>query len=266
MQVFFIQESDKKSLIKRFLKPIQVNNNIIVVNETRNKKKSEVVRKISKVLEANNSKTIILSSKLKKDKELVDFIYSYGIDIIQGKRLLKKLIKMLVNQLCKKNNIKKQDATISLTTNSADKWVMSLIEDLSKEFKFLNIVTNNINYFKSIQARILNNNGIVIMITNNKRKALIKSNIIINVDFPEELLNKYSVYDNSVIINMEENTKIHKKRFNGKIINEYEIKLKEKSNIKQELKKEEYKKFDLQDLTEIYIMNYPNEINNVIIS
>lgn len=86
-----------------------------------------------------------------------------------------------------------------------------------------------------------------------------------NVDFSEELINKYVINDNSILVNLEENVRIKKKRFNGKIINDYNIKLKNSSNIANFLEKEEYEKYDLKDLTEIYVMNNPKEIQDIII-
>ena len=50
-----------------------------------------------------------------------------------------------------------------------------------------------------------------------------KSKIILNVDFPTELINKYSIYEEAIIINLKGNVKINLKRFNGININDYEI-------------------------------------------
>ena len=50
-----------------------------------------------------------------------------------------------------------------------------------------------------------------------------KSQIILNIDFPQELINKYNIYDDAVIVNLKGNIKINKKRFNGLNINNYEI-------------------------------------------
>lgn len=126
-------------------------------------------------------------------------------------------------------------------------------------------ISNNINYFRILKDKLWEDNGIIITLTNNKKKALSKSDIILNVDFSEELINKYVINDNSILVNLEENVRIKKKRFNGKIINDYNIKLKNSSNIANFLEKEEYEKYDLKDLTEIYVMNNPKEIQDIII-
>jgi len=53
----------------------------------------------------------------------------------------------------------------------------------------------------------------------------LNSESIINVDFPEELINKYRIHDNSIIININEKINLKSKRFNGININDYRIKI-----------------------------------------
>ena len=52
-----------------------------------------------------------------------------------------------------------------------------------------------------------------------------KSQVIINMDFNQELINQYKIYEEAIIINAEENIKIEAIRFNGIVINDYEIEI-----------------------------------------
>lgn len=61
--------------------------------------------------------------------------------------------------------------------------------------------------------------------SNNKKKSLLKAKIIINIDFVEENINKYKIYDNSIIININDKINIKSKRFNGININYYKIQI-----------------------------------------
>lgn len=268
MQVFLIEKVGKASFLKKIFKPIEIKEDRILLNcEDRNLKfykKNKIVKNIRKILGFNNK--IILSKDLKQDKDFENLLYSNGFDIIKGRKLFKLLINELIDNICKENKIKSEEARISITINEVNSFAVKLIEDLSKKFKMLNIVTNHINHFKKMEEQLWTENGIIITVTNNKRKALIKSDIILNVDFPEEGINRYAINDNGILINLEEKVKIKKKRFNGKIINEYKIKLRKGSNIAFSLEKVEYEKYDLEDLAEIYIMNHPDEIQDVIIS
>ena len=67
---------------------------------------------------------------------------------------------------------------------------------------------------------------------------MLKSNIIINVDFSKETLNKYKINENANIINVKGKIKINQKSFNGLNINNYEIDFREdKKNIQAYSKK-----------------------------
>ncbi len=62
-------------------------------------------------------------------------------------------------------------------------------------------------------------------ISNNKKKSLLKAEIIVNIDFPEELINKYRIYDKAIILNISDKISLKSKRFNGININYYKIQI-----------------------------------------
>lgn len=98
-----------------------------------------------------------------------------------------------------------------------------IIIHIAKNIKRLNIITNHIEKCKKIERYLYNEFGIILNISNNKNKSLLKSEIIINMDFTEENLNKYRIYDNAIIININDKISINNKRFNGININYYKI-------------------------------------------
>ena len=99
---------------------------------------------------------------------------------------------------------------------------------------------------KEIKEQILEKEGIMLVISNNRRKSLLKSKIILNIDFPTELINKYQIYEEAIIVNLKGNVKIEKKRFNGININDYEICFKYEDEFDFE-KKEKYNKKDIYE-------------------
>lgn len=54
-----------------------------------------------------------------------------------------------------------------------------------------------------------------------------KSQIILNIDFPKELINKYNIKEDAIVVGIKEKIKINKKRFNGLTVNNYEIDFRE---------------------------------------
>ena len=259
MVVFFIEESDKNKTFKH----LEVIEDKIIINKKVEKINKKDINKINIILNNMKCNKVIISKKLKDNDILKKSLCSNNINIVNGKVLYKMLLEKIIEKTCKKNDINPKECQIAFAVNYLDSNITKIINNLLKTFKSIRIVTNNINSFKKFKEKLYNNEGVIITVTNNKRKALLKSSLIINYDFPEELINKYSIYDNSIIINIEEPIHIHKKRFNGIIINDYNISLEKNSDIEIELKKEIYQKFDIKDLTEIFIMQYPEEICNV---
>lgn len=94
---------------------------------------------------------------------------------------------------------------------------------IGKTIKRLNIVTNHIERFKKIQEYLYKEFGVMLSITNNKKTSLLKSEIIVNLDFPQELINQYKIYYKAIIINILEKVAIHRKNFNGININYFKI-------------------------------------------
>lgn len=269
MQVFLIEEANKPSILKKWFKKIDIIDDKIYINCNTDKLKFsyklKLFTKIRNALILNNVRNVILSKKLKKDTEFVNLFYSNNFNIVDGKVLLKKIIVQIIENICTQNNLKSQEKQISILINSVNVFGINCVKELSQRFKSLNVVTNNINYFKLLKEKLWEEEGIIITLTNNKKKALSKANIILNIDFPEELVNKYTIFDEAILVNLEEEVKIRKKRFCGKIINNYKIKAEPNSKLAEFLNRNEYKNFETNDLTEVYIANNPKEIQNIII-
>ena len=109
---------------------------------------------------------------------------------------------------------------------------------IEKNIKTLNIITNDISTCNKLEEYLYNEYGIMLNIANNKRKSLLNAELILNIDFPEELINKYKICKNAIIINFEDKIKINSKRFEGININYYKIAIPSKyklNNFKNEL-------------------------------
>ena len=150
----------------------------------------------------------------------INEIVKYGMEISEGRWLFEILLTDIVKYITEKQKIEK--ANISILINDLTDIEFNNIKILAQKYNMINIVTNHIEKFRKLENQ-LKEEGIIITITNNKKKSLMKSNIIVNVDFPKELLNKYSLNENACIINLKKIVKITQKRFNGLTVNDYEI-------------------------------------------
>ena len=65
-------------------------------------------------------------------------------------------------------------------------------------------------------------------LSNNVKTNLRSSDIIVNIDFPEEIVNKLEIPNNAVVLNMPKNINIKSKKFSGINIKAWEIEVPDK--------------------------------------
>jgi len=234
MAVFFIQEAKEENSIKlqfkKILNKLEFNGKFITlpINKKISIKKAV---KFANKLEENNVRNVVLSKYLNNIQELKNEIHSNNINILEGRFLFKLLIKEIIEYICKKTGKKQEDLEISFLTNDANNINKQIILEISQNVKRLNIITNHIKEFKDVEDYLYNEMGIMIKISNNPKTDLLKSNIIINMDFIEDIINKYNLPKQGIIININGNIKIKSKKFNGLNINNYKIQMPEKYKI-----------------------------------
>lgn len=248
MKVFYIEKSKRKRLFKKVVKKGE---KITINSDTKNmrlKSKMKIVRDIVEILKREKSKQVILESKLKEDFELTNLLYSYNINICSDRWLFKQYTNEAVEKILEESKKTKKESEIYICVNCLDDFIEKIIYKFAKNFKRVNIITNHISDFKQIENNLYEENGILINITNNRRKSLLKAEIILNFDFPKELLNQFVIYDKSTIIDLEGDVKIRKKRFCGKIINKLELNLNKEDEIFEYIEKNKLQNYDIHDL------------------
>lgn len=249
--MYYICETDKPNFIREFFSMVKIEENQIILpinpqkkqKELTNKEKKQrkkLAEKTKKILELTNSKKIIMSKEIEKEEIYKNILSSYSVDIMNGIWLFQILIPEILEYLVKEINKKKEEIEITITVNEPTDVIVENVKLLTKEYKIINIVTNHIEKFKRLEDQLYETEGIMITVTNNRKKSLTKSEIILNIDFPNELLNQYKIKEDAIIISIEEEIKIQKKRYEGMIINDYEIKSK-KNDVWEVLEQNKYK-------------------------
>lgn len=248
--MYFIQEDDKPKIINKLFLIVKLENDKIILpttgEELTEKQAEKLALKTNKILEQTNCKKVVLSKKMKKQEYYKNQLYSYSVNILDGKKLFEVLLNKIVDYIIEKKKMQKQEISISILINDFNMIMQENIKEMIKQYKKINIVTNHLEKFKKLEEKVLKEEGIAINVSNNKRKSLSKSQIILNIDFPEELINKYNIYEESIIVNLKGNVKINKKRFNGMNIHDYEIDYEDFENYDYE-KDRLYQKKDLYE-------------------
>ena len=225
--MFFIQENDKPSKISKLFNILKLKEDKIILpikeENLEIKNASKLAVKTKKILDLANCNKVIISKKIKQQQLYINYLNSYNIEIVDGKWLFEVLTYEIIEYISKVKKIKKEELSVSILINKVTEMSLYNIRKIAKNCKRVNIVTNHIELFKNLENQILDEDGIMLTITNNKKKSLSKSDIILNIDFPKELINQYNIYEDAIIVNIQGNIKIKKKRFNGICINDYEI-------------------------------------------
>lgn len=259
--MYYIQETDKPNILLKKANIIKLREDKIILpiaEEPINIKKAEKLAiKTKNILEKTNCKKVVLSKKIKKQEEYIDFLNSYGIQVTNGNKLFKVLMVKILQYIIEKTKLKEDEIQISILVNDIEANVLENIKRIVKKYKKVNIVTNHFEKFKKLEEQIFEEDGIMLTVSNNKRKSLFNSQVILNIDFPEELINKYRIYEKAIIVNFRRNVTIDAKRFNGMNIKDYEIDF-------QYLEAFDLEKENLYDKKDIYeaeiLKNKPYEV------
>ena len=239
IKTYYLEKMDKHKIIGR---KIQFEKDNVKIYFDLSKEKNS--QKLVKKLLLNGANNVVIDKKIIECNNLLNLLRANDIKIFDGKWLERYLILDILEYIVNKKQIIKAETEIAITANEITDLLIEIIKNLSKQYKKLTIVTNHIEKLRKIEKEIKEKEGILIILSNNKNKSLLKSQIILNMDFNQELINQYKIFENAIIINVEESIKIDAIRFNGIIINDYEVEIGRKEFIWRE-GREKYKQKDL---------------------
>ncbi|MEI3401537.1 MAG: hypothetical protein V8R51_04085 [Clostridia bacterium] len=253
MKTFYIEKLDKHRFNLYKMK-IEKDNFKIYANLEKERNIIKVIKKLIK----NGTTNVVLSKELCENRDLINAINSSGIDIFDGRWLEKYLVFEILDYVIKQIGLKKEEIEFAITTNEITDISIEIIRTLATQYRRLTVVTNHIEKLKKIEKEIYEKHGVLIVISNNQKKSLLRPRIILNLDFNKEVLNRYKINEKAIIINLEGNMKIESKRFNGININDYEIEVGKEEIVWRE----NAKKFKNKDLLEA-IMYMKDSFNNI---
>lgn len=245
--MFYIEKNDKPNWIEDKLKLIKLKENVIMLpdlEKIEEKNIEKIAKRTKKIIDKHSrSKKIAISKELQKNESYINYLDSYGMEIADGRWLFQVLLTKITEYIIKKKKIEK--VHISILVNNINDIELENIKEIAKKYKNVNVVTNHMERLRNIEKQ-LEEEGIIIAVTNNKKKSLLKSDLILNIDFPKELINKYRINENAIIVNTKGKIKINEKRFNGLNVHNYEIDFREDKKDEKILNQKYY----LKDLYE----------------
>lgn len=241
--MFYIEKNDKPNWIEDKLKLIKLKENIIMLpdlEKIEEKNIEKIAKRTKKIIDKHSkSKKIAISKEIQKSESYINYLDSYGMEIADGRWLFQVLLTKITEYIIKKKNIEK--VHISILVNDINDVELENIKEIAKKYKNVSVVTNYMEKLKNIEKQ-LEDEGIIIAVTNNKKRSLSKSDLILNMDFSKELINKYRINENAIIVNTKGKIKINEKRFNGLNVHNYEIDFREDKKEEKILNEKYYMK------------------------
>ena len=198
-----------------FLLPIKEN--------TKTKKSEKVITRLIKKLHDKKIKYIVLSNELLKNNILKENLINNKIDILDGRILYRILLPNIIDTICYYKNTNIQKEKITILVDETNEINLNNILEIAQKAKTVNIVTNFSYRFNKIINYLYEELGILIRISNNIKRDLVNSNIIINIDFNALMINRYYINTRAIILNIPPNIEIASKKFTGININSYNI-------------------------------------------
>ena len=185
----------------------------------------KIYKNLIDILYNNNVDAIVLAKVLKKDNILKNVLYQENLNIINGRFLFGIIIIDCLEYIAKKQNKELNALEITILINDISQQILEQLMIIIEKVSSVHIVTNNVNRFYKFEEKIRDKFGIVIRISNNKRKSLASAKIIINWDFPEEIVNQFKINTTAIILNINSKVKIYTKLFEGIIVQDYKFEL-----------------------------------------
>lgn len=249
-----------KNIGIKFIKMFNIIRKIRIESDVKyiipNIKDKNLNKKIKKNLEKENKNLRIVYSK-----EIKKYIQIKAKQkVLNGKQLLFLMIEQILNFIINIDNeeekLELQD--IYILQNEQNFEALKLIEYLIDKVKTINIITNKVNKYKNIEERLYEK-GYIISISNNRKKALKRAKIILNMDFKKEDIINFNINRDAIIINYKNEKIENLVGFEGIIINKIQIDMEDElKNIFQD--KKIFKEFSQDELYES-LLGYDNFLN-----
>ena len=216
----------KENLNKKIFRKIDIRkyneNYIFAVYDI---EKTKFQKRIARYIKKLNIDTLVFSKELDGEyKEKICKILSQDVNVLNGKQLMDFMKFQIVKYVLNKQNKDTKEENIYIILKKDSKINLNFLQEFIENFKMTNVVTNDIERLKNIQENLLENHGVLISISNNKRKALKRAKYVLNINLNKDELSKYNINRDAIIINVQEFVKYDNPNFDGININYFEIK------------------------------------------
>lgn len=187
---------------------------------------SKLEKIINKQIKTNkiteNTKVTVANSLIFMN--ITNILKKYNINYFNGNLIKKILLFKVLDYINNLQNEELNKRNITILVNENNELNNYVIKNIALNSKTTKVVSKKIYQFKILEEKLYNDYGVAIQFSNSYKKSLLKSEIIINLDFEEIEINEYDINNNAIIINTKNYLKVKSKLFNGMVVNSYRIK------------------------------------------
>ncbi len=263
MITIYLKEAQKEEIFKKISMPnwlqklvwylLKKSNWVIVKKIAENKKiyflphleKRTIYSKVKKRLEKEKTQTQTLQLVLaEKVKPYQNYFEKYKI--LTGRSIYFACLEPILEKILEEQPLALQN--IYVLTNRYTEQNVATIKRILPKVKTMNLITQEIEKYKILEE-MMQEQGMVISVANNKKKSLKKAKIIINLDFSEKQLTEYSIFRHSIILNTTQEKIKSIKGFEGIMVQEFQMQLEEKTEqwIKQNALEKEFRQLEVYE-------------------
>ena len=218
----------------------------------------KIINKVSKIIKKLEIDNIVFSNELIYTEFSFRVINNLDKGIVcNGRKLMSYMQYDILTYILDIQNIDVKNVDVFFLIKRDNDLNLQFLSKFIENCKTVNIVTNDIDRFKSVQDRIYDNENILIGISNNKSKGLKRARYIFNVNMDENDIKKYKINRDAIIINLKNMVYYNNPGFNGININYIKISLPDEY-VEQFEKIDNQNEFDLTRLYEIYLTQEGN--------
>ena len=215
------------------------------------------LKKIDKLLKITSEKQVCISEELFYKDEFLNLLKSKSVYVSNGKWILKYMLKNIFDYIRYNSKEDFSNKEIAFLVDEDYELAVEYIKWFSDKFKVITIVSNNIKYFSKIENRLLEECGLNLNVVNNYRKSLNKTEYIVNIDFSEKKIKRYTIYNKAIFINLCNNYELENKKYEGVNITSCQIAIPDKYILYVDL----FKNFDYLKVYESIIRKRTSEKN-----
>lgn len=222
MKIGYIKEEILKNQFWRGIEIRIFDNNYVIAVSNKKKDRKKVKEKLARIIKKLGIDAVVFSKELEGDFKN-DICEMINIKVVNGKKLMEFMEYDIVKYVLDKQNADTKKEDIYIVFKRDSNLNLDFLKRFLENFRLVNIVTNDVDKLKNIQDNLLDNEGILISVSNNKRKALKRAKYILNINLTKEELEKYRINREAIIVNIVENVKYDEPCFDGVNINYFKI-------------------------------------------